>query len=155
VLLEELLELLLRDVAVAPAITSLSVHIATLPVDSQPKAVDKRMPSRTPGFWTVWICRQIHCCCQQIHTEPANLSSICSHLSTAPSWLSTAIALPWISALFHIPGSLDDTCRQPAFTCRQVSAVLKGRTSGYVCGETNHGGILFFYNVNQEPCNTY
>ncbi|MQL97521.1 hypothetical protein Taro_030211 [Colocasia esculenta] len=53
-----------------------------LPVDSQPKAVDRRMPSKTPGFWTVWICRQEH-------TEPENLSSVCCLLSTAPSWLST------------------------------------------------------------------
>ncbi|MQL75323.1 hypothetical protein Taro_007701, partial [Colocasia esculenta] len=59
VLLEELLELLLRAVAVAPTITSLSVHVATLPVDSQPKAVDRPMPPRTPSFWTVWICRQV------------------------------------------------------------------------------------------------
>ncbi|MQM05844.1 hypothetical protein Taro_038662 [Colocasia esculenta] len=55
VLLEELLELLLGVVAVAPATTSISAPISSvaaifeLPVDSQPKAVDRRMPSRTPG----------------------------------------------------------------------------------------------------------
>ncbi|MQM18623.1 hypothetical protein Taro_051619 [Colocasia esculenta] len=53
------------------------------------KSVDRRTSDRTSGCWTVWICRQIPCICRQIHTEPDNLNSVCSHLSTAPSWLST------------------------------------------------------------------
>ncbi|MQM15811.1 hypothetical protein Taro_048762 [Colocasia esculenta] len=35
------------------------LEVLQLPIDSQPKAVDRRIPSRTPGFWTVWICRQV------------------------------------------------------------------------------------------------
>ncbi|MQM14842.1 hypothetical protein Taro_047777 [Colocasia esculenta] len=45
--------------------------------------------------------RRVPCCSRQIHTEPENLDSVCFYLSTAPSWLSTAMTLIQISALFH------------------------------------------------------
>ncbi|MQL77956.1 hypothetical protein Taro_010386 [Colocasia esculenta] len=69
--------------------TGLGAFVKNPPVDSRSKSVDRRTSDRTSGFWTVWICRQIPCCCRKIHTEPDNLNSVCSHLSTAPSWPST------------------------------------------------------------------
>ncbi|MQM08311.1 hypothetical protein Taro_041168 [Colocasia esculenta] len=70
-------------------------------VDRHLTSVDRLAFLNSGITGTVCGCRQPPCCCRQIHTEPANLSSVCSHLSKAPSWLSTATALPWISTLFH------------------------------------------------------
>ncbi|MQL77919.1 hypothetical protein Taro_010330 [Colocasia esculenta] len=74
VLLEELLELLLGAVVVAPAATSISAHVAIVTATLE------------------------------IPTEPANLSSVCCHLLTTSSWLSTA---PVIQMGVKLKGIMD------------------------------------------------